>query len=249
MENPPKRSKFILKKKLNVASGARSSPKLGLTLSNHVYEALKQKIFEFAWLPGAMLFENQLSEQFSVSRTPLRQALQRLEHEGLVVSLPKVGWQVAQIDFVLIDQLYDFRILIESYAVDVLCKLNQPSLLLEPLCKDWLVSKSKRLSDSKAVGELDEEFHSALVRAVGNEQMNKTHHDITQRIRMVRRLDFTKPTRIHETYEEHGLILNTILFRRRTEAVRLIKAHIEQSKIEVRKITLSVLYEAKVDAV
>jgi DNA-binding GntR family transcriptional regulator len=241
--------KSNLKKKLIVDSFDLVSPRLGLNLSNQVYEALKQKIFEFVWLPGAMLFENQLSEQFSVSRTPLRQALQRLEHEGLVLSLPKVGWQVAQIDFVLLDQLYDFRILIESYAVEVLCKLNQPFSLLEPLCKDWLVPKSKRLSEPKAVGALDEEFHSALVRAVGNGQMSKTHHDITQRIRMIRRLDFTKPTRIDDTYEEHGLILNTILLRRRTEAVMLIKTHIEQSKIEVRKITLSVLYESKVCAV
>ncbi len=242
------KEKTNLKNNLIVTSSIGVSPKLGLTLSNHIYEALKQNIFEFVWLPGAMLFENQLSEQFSVSRTPLRQALQRLEHEGLVLSLPKVGWQVAQIDFVLLDQLYDFRILIESYAVEILCKLNQPFSMLEPLCKNWLVTKSERLFEPKAVGELDEEFHSALVRAVGNGQMNKTHHDITQRIRMIRRLDFTKPTRIHDTYEEHSLILNTILLRRRAEAVRLIKTHIEQSKIEVRKITLSVLYETKVRA-
>lgn len=219
--------------------------KRGETLSNHVYEELKQKIFDFDWLPGAMLFENQLSEQFSVSRTPLRQALQRLEHEGLVVSLPKVGWKVAQIDFALLDQLYDFRILIESYAIEVLCKKSDPSSLLETLRSDWLVTKSNRLTDSKVVGKLDEAFHETLVRAVGNQEMIKTHQDITQRIRIVRRLDFTKPARIHATYEEHSLILNTILLRRRFEALRLIKSHIEQSKLEVRNITLSMLYELK----
>jgi DNA-binding GntR family transcriptional regulator len=222
-----------------------SPDKRRATLSHRVYEALKQKIFEFEWLPGSMLFENQLSEQFSVSRTPLRQALQRLEHEALVVSLPKIGWQVAQIDFSLLDQLYDFRILIESYAVEVLCKMPDPSELLQPLSRVWLVPKTKRLSDFKAVGELDEAFHSTLLHAVGNQEMNKTHQDITQRIRIIRRLDFTKPTRIHDTYDEHSLILNHILLRRRVEAIRLIKAHIEQSKIEVRKITLSMLYESK----
>ena len=242
------RAKSNLKTKSIHTLCSTISPRCGLPLSNQVYEALKEKIFDFVWLPGAMLFENQLSEQFSVSRTPLRQALQRLEHEGLVLSLPKVGWQVAQIDFSLLDQLYDFRVLIESYAVEFLCRLHQSSSLLEPLRNDWLVTRSKRLSEPKAVGELDEEFHSALVRAVGNEEMNKTHQEITQRIRMIRRLDFTKPTRIHQTYEEHSLILKTIMQRRRTEALRLIKAHIEQSKIEVRKITLSVLYETKVSA-
>jgi DNA-binding GntR family transcriptional regulator len=218
----------------------------GASLSNQAYEELKNLIFEFQLLPGEMLFENQLSDLLRVSRTPLRQALQRLEHEGMLVSRPKIGWQVAQLDFETLDELYDFRVLTECYAVEVLCKSAQAQTRLQRLSSLWLVPLNERLEDASKVGQLDEDFHASLVQASGNREMAKTHFEITQRIRIVRRLDFTKASRIHETYHEHGMVLRSILASRPSEAVRLLKAHIEQSKIEVRKITLSMLYEAKV---
>jgi len=219
--------------------------KKAASLSNQTYAELKHLIFEFQLLPGEMLFENQLSEALKVSRTPLRQALQRLEHEGFLLSRPKIGWQVAQLDFEVLDELYDFRILTESYAIEVLCKSERARDLLQALCDIWLVPETGRRHDPIEVGQLDEEFHAALLTAAGNREMAKTHFEITQRIRIIRRLDFTKASRIHETYREHGMILAAILGSRKSEAIRLLKAHIEQSKLEVRKITLSMLFDAK----
>jgi len=64
-------------------------------------------------------------------------------------------------------------------------------------------------------------------------------------MRIIRRLDFTKPDRIAATYDEHAKILSAIQKRRADEAQRLLRAHIEQSKLEVRKITLDMLYQAR----
>ncbi len=75
--------------------------------------------------------------------------------------------------------------------------------------------------------------------------MLKTHSEITERIKIVRRLDFTKIDRINTTYDEHGQIIKAILAKKTTEAQKLLKAHIEQSKIEVRKITLGMLQDAR----
>ncbi len=230
---------------LAILSHGVQTRKKAVSLSNQTYDELKHLIFEFQLLPGEMLFENQLSEVLKVSRTPLRQALQRLEHEGFLVSRPKIGWQVAQLDFEVLDELYDFRILTESHAIEVLCKSEHPRDLLQDLCNVWLVPEVDRLHDPIEVGQLDEEFHATLLKAAGNREMAKTHFEITQRIRIIRRLDFTKASRIHETYREHGMILTAILGSRKSEAIRLLKAHIEQSKIEVRKITLSMLFDAK----
>jgi DNA-binding GntR family transcriptional regulator len=230
---------------LPILSHGVQTRKKAVSLSNQTYDELKHLIFEFQLLPGEMLFENQLSEVLKVSRTPLRQALQRLEHEGFLVSRPKIGWQVAQLDFEVLDELYDFRILTESHAIEVLCKSEHPRDLLLDLCNVWLVPEVDRLHDPIEVGQLDEEFHATLLKAAGNREMAKTHFEITQRIRIIRRLDFTKASRIHETYREHGMILTAILGSRKSEAIRLLKAHIEQSKIEVRKITLSMLFDAK----
>jgi len=75
--------------------------------------------------------------------------------------------------------------------------------------------------------------------------MLRMHQEISERIRIVRRLDFTKSNRIQETYDEHAKILNAILDRRGAEAKRLLTSHIDQSKIEVRKITLAAMHEVK----
>jgi DNA-binding GntR family transcriptional regulator len=83
------------------------------------------------------------------------------------------------------------------------------------------------------------------VRAVGNAEMARVHWDVTERIRIVRRLDFTRGDRIEATYQEHAKILRHIMQRKAEPAVMLLRSHIEQSRLEVRKITLAALHEAR----
>ena len=218
------------------------------SLAEHAYTEIKQKIFNFEMMPGDLISEGNLAKLVSVSRTPLRQALQQLQHGGFIRSIPKIGWQVATLDFDKFDELYDFRILIELNAVKCLCISEQDNLILNELQKIWLVPKSRRNMNTLEVGMLDEQFHTSLVKASGNEEMLKTHSEITERIKIVRRLDFTKNNRIHDTYDEHAQIIKAIMKRKTSEVQKLLKNHIEQSKIEVRKITVGMLQEAKKQA-
>ena len=213
-------------------------------LVDKVYEAVKAMVFNFELLPGTRFSEADLTQRLNVSRTPLRQALQKLERQGFLQVLPKMGWFVAPIDFEVMDELYDLRILIESHAVQLLCDMSiRPCLSV--LTDVWLVPKEQRLTNGSVVGELDEAFHTTLVAASDNREMLRVHQDITERIRLIRRLDFTVGYRVNTTYEEHASILQAILMNRAQEAQRLVRAHIEQSKIEVRKITLEALHFAK----
>ncbi len=214
------------------------------TLADQAYARLKQMIFDFTLMPGNRCSESELAQSLSVSRTPLRQALQRLEREGFLQVLPKIGWQVAPLDFDVFDELYDLRILIECHAAQQLV-LAEERPALQALADVWLAPEDQRLCDSAEVGRLDEAFHSQLVQASGNREMARVHREITERIRIIRRLDFTKPTRVAATYDEHARILRAITRRRGDEAQRLLRAHIEQSKLEVRHITLDTLYRAR----
>ena len=92
------------------------------------------------------------------------------------------------------------------------------------------------------VGAHDEQFHATLVRAAGNAEMARVHWDVTERIRIIRRLDFTRADRIEATYAEHAKILRAVIQRKADQAQLLLKTHIEQSKAEVRKITLHTLH-------
>ena len=216
-------------------------------LAESVYRALKSDIFEFRLLPGTRFSENEVAARTRVSRTPVREALFRLQREGYVQVHAKSGWSVHSLDFDLLDHLYDLRLVLESAAVQRLCAADAKSALRD-LQKIWLVAPRSRITDGARVARLDEEFHTTLVEAAGNPELARVHHSITERIRIVRRLDFTHPERVVYTYLEHGQILRAVLARRSARAVQLLARHIEASKNEVHKISLHRLHLAHLDS-
>jgi len=215
-------------------------------LAEHVYARLKQDMHDFLIIPGDRLSEAEIGLRLGVSRTPVREALSRLRSEGFLDVEAKSGWFVKPLDFGRLDDLYDLRLTLELASVArLIARGTQGNAELEQLRADWLVPVSERLNDARAVGVLDEAFHASLVRAAGNAELTRVHWDVTERIRIVRRLDFTREDRVAATYAEHGKILRAILQSKVDQAQLLLRAHIEQSKIEVRKITLSTLFEAR----
>jgi len=219
----------------------------GDKLAGSVYDRVKADIFEFRLLPGARFSENQIARRARVSRTPVREALFRLEREGYLEVHSKSGWSVRPIDFDRLDQLYDLRVILECAAVRKLCA-GDPRRSLAGLAKVWLVPPRKRLTDAARVAALDEAFHARLAAAAGNAELARVHQHITERIRIVRRLDFTHPERITYTYLEHGQILRAILARKASRALSLLQTHIDTSKFEVRKISLNRLHLAHLEA-
>jgi DNA-binding GntR family transcriptional regulator len=142
------------------------------------------------------------------------------------------------------DALYDLRIVLECAAVERLCQSDR-EFDLDDLREIWLVPPGDRETRAKEIARLDEAFHQTLVEAAGNRELARVHAEVTEKIRIIRRLDFLKESRIDATYEEHARILRQILRRRADPAVILLKAHITQSKQEVRKITLHMVEEAR----
>lgn len=225
----------------------QSSDAAAPSLAEQAYAAIKALIFDFKLMPGDRFSETELAERVQVSRTPLRQALQRLQREGFLQVYPKLGWQVAPLDFDTFDELYDLRILLECHAAAHLCEAqDRPELTA--LAEVWMQPATQHLTDPAQVRDLDEAFHTLLVAGSGNHEMMRVHSQITERIRIIRRLDFTKLRRVEATYEEHAQIIRALTRRRADEAQRLIRAHIEQSKLEVRHITLDMLYRARQQA-
>lgn len=213
-------------------------------LSETVYQKLKQEIFDFRLLPGDRLTENELAVSLGVSRTPLRQALHRLEQEGYLKVEFRNGWNVLPFDFDRFEQLYDLRIILELAAVRQICESERVADL-SALTAFWLVDPENRLTDARSVSENDEAFHQELVKATGNAEMARVHRDITEKIRIIRRLDFTKGERIDATYDEHAKILRLLMQRKTAQAEILLRSHIQVSKAEVRKITLHMLHMAR----
>ena len=240
-----------LKKLPHPARATRAKPRVaadkGVNLAVRVYERVKGEIFDFHLLPGDRFTESEIAQRMRVSRTPVREALYRLESEGYLQVMFRSGWRVSPFEFQRFENLYDVRVVIELAAVRRLCERPAHGSLDE-LKVAWLVPVTDRIADGRTVAALDERFHATLVEATGNHEMARIHRDLTERIRIIRRLDFTQLPRIDTTYQEHARILRAVMQRKIDQAQLLLKSHIEASKAEVRKITLHMLHQARTQA-
>jgi DNA-binding GntR family transcriptional regulator len=220
-----------------------------VNLAEQIYTTLKAELHDFKWVAGERFSEAELGLRLGVSRTPVREALFRLRNEGFLDVEAKLGWFVKPIDFDKLEQLYDLRIVLELASVARLCQRSADLNALDDLARIWLVPHAERSplesENAPQVGANDEQFHATLVRATGNAEMARVHWDVTERIRIVRRLDFTRADRIAATYTEHAAILRAVLSKDQHTAQQLLQGHIEQSKTEVRKITLHMLHQAR----
>jgi DNA-binding GntR family transcriptional regulator len=215
------------------------------SLAIGVYDRIKGEIFDFCLLPGDRFTETEVAARVGVSRTPVREALYRLQREGYIDVSARTGWNVKPFDFGLFENLYDVRVILELAAVRRLCELES-RLDLDTLEAAWRAREGERVNDAQIVCDMDEAFHQQLVIAAGNPEMARIHRDISERIRIIRRLDFTQHERIASTYEEHAAILGRIARRELDRASMLLRAHIEASKAVVRQITLHRLHSARI---
>ncbi|MEI5999056.1 GntR family transcriptional regulator [Paraburkholderia bengalensis] len=188
------------------------APPATLSRADRVYYALREEIFDMHLLPGDRLTEGAIAERFAVSRTPAREALQRLQGDGLMQGYVRGGWEVVPID----NKRFDGK-----------------------------VGRARRITDGRKLVELDEALHHALVAAAGNDELISTMQRVTDRIRVVRRLDLVHGDGIAETYDEHAAILDAIRCGDGALSVELVSRHIGGSQASVRGLTLARLLAAR----
>lgn len=237
---------------LNDANDVKLKLKSSESRSERVYQRLKNDIFDFKWMPAERLTESELAAAYAVSRTPIRQALYRLQQEGYVEVSFRSGWQIRPLNFQYYEQLYDVRILLEQHALQILCQqqaqaLDRTQILpaLQPLFETWMVKPAQYLRDLKTLSQLDEDFHCQLLQAAGNSEMARIHLQLSEKIRIIRRLDFLKADRISATYIEHQQLLQLILAQDASQASAHVEAHIRHSRDAVKQISLEILSTAQ----
>src|SRR5450830_1632833 len=234
-----------------------ASRRPALRLAETVYEKLRDDIFAFRLLPGDRFAENDVAERLQVSRTPVREALMRLQSEGLVRGYFRNGWEVVPIDFSRFAALYDLREMIELHAVRRLCTPNDTAdashahtaraAWLAEAGAIWRVPLAQQLSDGLAVAALDERFHLMLVAAAGNPETDAVYRQVTEHIRIMRRLDFAYGDCIADTYDEHVAILDAIAEGDTTQAGALVERHIKDSHAVVEQITIDRLEHVRTE--
>jgi DNA-binding GntR family transcriptional regulator len=194
-----------------------------LTRAEEVHSQLRAALLAGAFPYGQRLVEEQLAERFATSRTPVREALRRLEGDGHVVRDRSGGVRPNAPKVSAMRELYAVRTVLEDLAV----RTTDPEKL-HPLHDEWLELRIER-DESPDFVYADEGFHEALARASGNGATERYLRDINERIRVIRVHDFTTSDRIATTVEEHLEILDALFAGRAETAAALMRVHIERS--------------------
>ena len=221
-----------------------SSPPGPRRTGAEVYERLKQDILTFNFRPGERLVELELCDRYEVSRTPVREALRRLEDDGLVIARDKGGRVVKGLDISDYEDVYAVRRILEVYAVQTL-SARADQIDIEALENDWregYPADTTPLDGSFVVP--DERFHLGLAKATQNAYLVESLERVHDRLRTIRSVDFTVRERLIVSAAQHIAITEAIRAGDSDTAVRLMEAHIQQSKDEIRSIMLRILSRA-----
>ena len=181
----------------------------GIRTKVNVYELLKEKIQFLEIKPGTRIVDSELSEEFGVSRTPIREALKRLEEEQFVNIYPQRGTYVAKIDFVLVKEMAYMRHILENDIFQKLCseKKQVAAEVEENLLLMKLALKHK---DYKGYIQQDGQFHRNLFACGGHEKIWDTISGFMAHYTRVLVLDMMMPDSLESSYESHLRIVECI---------------------------------------
>lgn len=211
--------------------------------SQKTYERIRQKILDFELFPGTRITETELADEFQVSRTPVRAALQRLSAEGHITILPKQGCFVRPMDAERISQYYDVRVGLEAEAIEMACR-QMPVESIDALLEIWNPANARKTQHLDEIRSLEEAFHISIAEGSGNEVLVGYLRDINDHIRILRRLGFPDRKAVLETFEEHHEMCQLISRRSADAARKAMIAHIRKSQEIARTVTLSQLQHA-----
>ena len=197
-----------------------------LPLRDVVFNTLRQAILRGELKPGERLMEIQLANKLGVSRTPIREAIRKLELEGLVLMIPRKGAEVAEITEKNMLDVLEVRRALEELAVKLACERITEEEIQE--LKDAADAFQKILSekDITKIAEADEAFHDVIFKSTGNDRLIQLLNSLREQMYRYR-LEYLKREEYHpQLLEEHQQIIDRITRKDQSEAAELIDRHI-----------------------
>lgn len=202
------------------------------SLKSIAYTTIRNRIADCTYPPGSMLNEELLEQSLNISRTPIRDALGRLEQEGLILIKPKKGILISPLNLNEINKIYEIRMIFEPYAI-----LNYGNLLDEMFLHNQYKICSSEPSHID-IFQYDDFFHTQIVKATHNFYIEECYDTINVQIQRFRRLTGIHPERLLATLEEHKAIITECLKKNWEEAAEAMRYHLTRSKDSAFSIVL-----------
>ncbi|MDD4801361.1 MAG: GntR family transcriptional regulator [Syntrophomonas sp.] len=195
-----------------------------------VLDAIRNAIMSGVLQPRERLMEIQLAEELGVSRTPIREALRKLELEGFIVMVPRKGAYVADLSFKDIADVFEIRAALEGLAA---------GLAAERITDEELENMERQLVEKKdaitrndidKLVEVDTNFHELLYKASRNERLISIISNLREQIQRFRFTSLSFPGRMKESLYEHKQIVEAIQSRDIQKARHTAQKHIENAE-------------------
>jgi len=201
-----------------------------LPLRDVVFNTLREAILKGELVPGERLMEKQLAERMGVSRTPIREAIRKLELEGLVVMVPRKGAEVASITEKDITDVLEVRGTLEALAVRLACeKMSEKDIKRLIKVKDEFEEAAKSKKTEKLINK-DVEFHDIIFQSTGNEKLIQIINNLREQIYRFRVKYIFEMENYTQLVEEHDEIVNSIKNKDKKKAEAIALKHIKNQE-------------------
>lgn len=200
-----------------------------LTLRERIVEFIKDSIVSGRLKPGEKIPEQEIAENFGISRTPIREAFRQLESEGFISVTPRKGAVVSPITDKDVQEFYAIKSLLEGYAAHSAChKFTAKEIKrLESLNQHMLRCADK--NDVKGFFKLDNQFHDIFLKSCGNTKLYYLIHQIVQQFERFRVTALNLPGRMQSSVKQHDEIIDAFRDRDEQRVRALVKANAELS--------------------
>jgi len=203
------------------------------SIRQKIYDHLREQLLNGEIPPHQHLIEAKIAKEIGTSRTPVREALHSLELEGLIESIPRVGYVVKPIKEAEVEEICEIRTAIEGVAARWALK-NAFQKLIDELRENILVSEDKVIhGDPRAFIDLDAQFHEIIARHSGSKRLQELSQTLRRHMLRYRVQSIYLIDNVLSAIQGHKNILEAIEKGDLEEVSKAIKCHLEQSKKDI----------------
>lgn len=207
-----------------------------LPLRDVVFKTLRRAIITGEFAPGERLMEITLAKRLGVSRTPVREAIRKLELEGLVVMVPRKGAHVASITEKSLREVIEVRSVLEEFAASLACERIDDGDIQDMKNIHEQFVKAVHTADMMKMVDGDERFHDAIFRAAKNERLLSIIANLREQFYRYR-LEYIKDMNNHSILiQEHEQLMNAIFSHDQDTARRIMKIHLHNLTERVTEV-------------
>ncbi len=209
-----------------------------LPLRDVVFQTLREAILRGELKPGERLMELQLAAQLGVSRTPIREAIRMLEQEGLAVTMPRKGAEVAKMTLKGMEDVLEIREALDILACQLACDRITDELLVTLEEKKKAFEASLETKDVKVIADADISFHDVIYEATGNPKLIALLSNLREQIYRYR-VEYLKAVESYPILiKEHDDIYQSLVRHNREESTVAIREHVKNQAIAVKDVII-----------